>query len=56
MYLNMEDLKIYGVSIGAVLLTSVNAINPYLQTIVLLTSIVYTVSKTYKNFKENGKS
>ncbi len=50
----MEDLKIYGFSFGAVALTSINVINPYLQTIVLLTSIVYTVSKTYKNIKNNG--
>ncbi len=47
----MEDLRIYGFNIGAILFSTVNEINPYLQTIVLATSIVYTVLRIIKNLK-----
>jgi len=47
----MEDLKIYGLSFGAILISVINQINPYLQTIVLITSIIYTVLRIIKNLK-----
>ena len=46
----MENLKIYGLNIGA-LAFSLTEINPLLQTVVLLLTIGYTVTKIYKEIK-----
>jgi len=51
----MEDLKIYGLNIGAIFISVIDNINPYLQTIVMVTSISYTLLKMYKNLAEDGK-
>jgi len=53
----MTDLKIYGLNITALFASSplVNGINPLLQTIVLLLTIIYTGINIYKNLR-NGKS
>lgn len=50
----MTDLKIYGINITALLASSpiVEGINPLLQTIVLLLTIVYTVTNIYAKFKK----
>ena len=49
----MQDLRIYGLNIGAIIFSAIDAINPQLQTVVLLLSIVYTVIKIYQQL--NGK-
>jgi len=46
----MENLKIYGLNIGA-LAFSLTQINPLLQTVVLVLTIAYTVTKIYKQIK-----
>lgn len=53
----MTDLKIYGLNITALFASSplATGINPTLQTIVLLLTIIYTGINIYKNLK-NGKS
>lgn len=44
----MQDLRIYGLNLGAIIFSAVNNINPTLQTIVLLLTIAYTAIKIYK--------
>jgi|TARA_B100002052_G_C15645918_1_gene490588 hypothetical protein len=39
----MQDLKIYGISLGGITFSIMPDINPILQTIVLLLTIIYTV-------------
>jgi len=48
----MQDLKIYGLSVGAVLFSSVNELNPILQTLVLMLSLVYTAIGIYKQINK----
>ena len=52
----MEDFKIYGLNIGAIFISVIDNINPYLQTVVMVTSIAYTLLRMYKNLAENGKN
>jgi len=55
--MSMTDLKIYGINITALLASSpvVDGINPFLQTIVLLLTIIYTSFNILKQIK-NGKN
>jgi len=46
----MENLKIYGLNIGA-LAFSLTEINPLLQTVVLVLTIGYTAINIYKQLK-----
>ncbi len=39
----MQDLKIYGISLGGITFSIMPDINPLLQTVVLLLTIVYTL-------------
>ena len=39
----MQDLKIYGISVGGITFSIMPDINPILQTVVLLLTIVYTL-------------
>jgi len=39
----MQDLKIYGISLGGITFSIMPDINPMLQTVVLILTIVYTV-------------
>tara|TARA_B000000609_G_C24093294_1_gene304168 strand:- start:267 stop:413 length:147 start_codon:yes stop_codon:yes gene_type:complete len=39
----MQDLKIYGISLGGITFSIMPDINPMLQTVVLLLTIIYTV-------------
>jgi len=58
MYLNMEDLKIYSLNFFAIAISALESLNPYLQSIVLLLTIVYTtigIINRLKNNKHNGK-
>lgn len=48
----MEDLKIFGVNIGAVIFSTIPEINTVLQTLVLLLSIGYTILMIMKKLKE----
>ena len=48
----MQDLKIYGLNIGAMLFSAVNEFNPILQTIVLVLTIIYTALNIYKQFNK----
>jgi hypothetical protein len=48
----MEDLKIFGVNIGAVIFSTIPEINTLLQTLVLLLSIGYTIIMIMKKLKE----
>jgi uncharacterized membrane protein len=48
----MEDLKIFGVNIVAVLFSIIPEINTVLQTVVLLLSIGYTILMIMKKLKE----
>ena len=52
----MEDLKIYGINLGAIFISFLNSINPFLQTLVMVTSIAYTLLKIYKNLGEDGEN
>ena len=47
-----QDLKIFGVNIGAVIFSIIPEINTALQTVVLTLSIVYTILMIYKKIKE----
>lgn len=49
----MNDLKIYGLNIGAIVFSAINNINPTLQSIVLIMTIIYTGIKIYQQL--NGK-
>ena len=39
----MQDLKIYGISVSGITFSFLPDINPMLQTVVLILTIVYTV-------------
>jgi hypothetical protein len=47
-----QDLKIYGLNIGAMLFSSVGQFNPILQTIVLTLTIIYTAINIYKGLNK----
>ena len=47
----MQDLRIYGLNIGAIIFSAVSDINPALQTVVLVLTIIYTLTKIYKQIK-----
>jgi hypothetical protein len=49
---NMEDLKIFGLNVGALLFSTMPNLNPALQTIVLVLTIIYTTLMIIKKFKE----
>jgi|TARA_R100000081_G_C4714467_1_gene114628 hypothetical protein len=48
----MEDLKIFGLNVGALVFSVIPDLNPILQTIVLLLTIVYTILMIIKKYKE----
>lgn len=48
----MDELKIFGLNIGALLVSIMPNLNPVLQTIVLILTIVYTVLMIIKKAKE----
>ena len=48
----MEELKIFGVNIGAVIFSTIPEINTLLQTLVLLLSLGYTILMIMKKLKE----
>lgn len=50
----MQDLKIYGLNISAILFSSMPNINTQLQTVVLILTIIYTLTKIYDQY--NGKN
>ena len=39
----MQDLKIYGISLGGITFSIMPDISPMLQTVVLLLTIIYTI-------------
>jgi len=47
----MNDLRIYILNIGALLFSSMPNINTWLQTVVLVLTIIYTITKIYKQLK-----
>ena len=47
----IQDLRIYGLNIGAVVFSSLPNINAQLQTVVLILTIIYTITKIYKQIK-----
>lgn len=55
--MKMTDLKIYGINITALFASSpmANGLNPLLQTIVLLLTIIYTGINIYNKLK-NGRN
>jgi len=48
----MDELKIFGLNIGALLVSVMPNLNPVLQTIVLLLTIIYTILMIIKKAKE----
>lgn len=48
----MQDLKIYGLNISAVAFSFIKDINPALQTIVLIMTIIYTGINIYKQLNK----
>ena len=48
----MEDLKIFGLNVGALVFSVIPDLNPILQTVVLLLTIVYTILMIIKKYKE----
>lgn len=44
----MENLKIYGINVGAIAFSLLDGINPMLQTISLILAIIYTAINIYK--------
>lgn len=51
----IENLKIYGINFITLSISIMDSINPFLQTILLCFSIVYTGIKIYKNLTEDGE-
>ena len=49
-----QDIKIFGLNIGAILFSIIPDMNSLLQTVVLTLSIVYTVLMIYKKIKEGA--
>ena len=49
----IQDLRIYGLNVGAIMFSAINNINPALQTVVLVLTIVYTGIKIHQQI--NGK-
>lgn len=47
----MGDLRIYGINMGAIFL-SLTDINPILQTLVLITTLAYTVINIIQKLKK----
>lgn len=47
-----QDIKIFGLNIGAILFSIIPEMNSVLQTVVLTLSIVYTILMIYKKIKE----
>jgi len=47
----MQDLKIYGLNLGAIIFSTMPHINAQLQTVVLILTIIYTLTKIYKQLK-----
>tara|TARA_B100000497_G_C7398146_1_gene252636 strand:+ start:172 stop:315 length:144 start_codon:yes stop_codon:yes gene_type:complete len=47
----MGDFKIYGINMGAIFL-SLSDVNPILQTLVLLATLIYTVTNIIQKFKK----
>ena len=47
----LQDLRIYGLNIGALLFSTMPNINTWLQTVVLILTIIYTITKIYKQLK-----
>lgn len=43
----MQDLRIYGLNIGAIIFSAISNINPVLQTVVLGLTIIYTSIKIH---------
>ena len=52
----MSDLKIYGINVGAVVFSAIPNINPTLQTIVLVMTIIYTGMNIYIKLKDRNKN
>jgi len=50
----IENIKIYGINIMALSISIIDSINPFLQTILLFVSIVYTGIKIFKNLTNEG--
>lgn len=48
----MQDLKIYGISLGGITFSIMPDINPMLQTVVLLLTIVYTIIGIMQKLKK----
>lgn len=48
----MEDLKIFGLNAGALLFSTMPNLNPGLQTVVLILTIIYTILMIIKKYKE----
>jgi hypothetical protein len=48
----MENLRVYGVNIGAIVFSAMPAINENLQTIVLLLTILWTAIQIVKTFTD----
>ena len=44
----IQDLRIYGLNLGAIVFSAVNNINPALQIVVLVLTIIYTAIKIYQ--------
>lgn len=54
----MEDLKIYGISISAIGGSFISDLNPVLSTLVLSTTLIYTIIQIIDKLKNknNGKN
>jgi hypothetical protein len=48
----IENLKIYGINFITLALSITDSVNPFLQTILLSVSIVYTGIKIFKNLND----
>jgi len=48
----MQDLKIYGISLGGITFSIMPDINPMLQTVVLFLTIIYTVIGIMQKLKK----
>ena len=51
----MEDLKIYGISISALGGGMISELNPVLSTLVLTTTLVYTIIQISEKLKNKNK-
>jgi len=50
----MDNVRTYGANFFAILFSGIEDVNPYLQSVVLVLTIIYTCIQIIKKIKSNG--